>query len=102
MFSQLITWFLSAPVLGGMVLVLLALVSAIAVVAVSHTNRQMFGELQKLQYEQDSLDSKYGKLLLEQSAWTEYSRVEELSINKLAMLPVNPDVTVVIRQGIVQ
>lgn len=97
--SQLIVWFFRMPVFGGVLLVMIALASAIAVVAVSHGNRQMFGQLQEMKYERDSLDSEYEKLLLEQSAWTEYSRVEELSVEQLAMESVSPEDTIIIRRG---
>ena len=95
--NQLIEWSLQPRVVGGMILSGIALASALTVVAVAHGNRQIYAQLQSLQYERDRLDSDFEKLLLEQSAWTEYSRVEDLSTSKLLMRRVSPDVTVVVR-----
>ena len=61
------------------------LLSAFGVIYVVHLNRQLYGELQVLQAEQDALDYEYEKLLLEQSAWSDYSRVEKLSRRELTM-----------------
>jgi cell division protein FtsL len=50
----------------------------------------MYREIQVLQKENDDLQSEYEKLLLEQSAWANNSRVDEIARNKLQMVP--PDV----------
>jgi len=82
---KLITWLNSRSVLVTALLVMALAASALGVIYVVHLNRQLYGELQQLQAEQDSLDYEYEKLLLEQSAWSEYSRVEKVSRAQLAM-----------------
>jgi|TARA_Y100000310_G_scaffold343009_1_gene448715 cell division protein FtsL len=70
--------------------------SALSVIYVTHLNRQFYGQLQDLQKQKDLLESEYEKLLLEQSAWSEYSRVESLSVSRLAMkTPAVGDVVLV-------
>jgi cell division protein FtsL len=82
---KLINWLSSRSVLVTALLVMTIASSALGVIYVVHLNRQLYGELQQLQAEQDALDYEYEKLLLEQSAWSEYSRVEEVSRAQLAM-----------------
>lgn len=74
----------------------LFLVSALGVVYSAHTTRQMYGSLQTLQSNQDDLDSEYEKLLLEQSAWANYTRVEQLAREELKMIaPLAKDLVLV-------
>lgn len=82
---KLIEWLMNRSVTLGFVLIVALTFSAFAVIYVVHLNRQLYGELQQLQAEQDRLDYEYEKLLLEQSAWSEYSRVEKVSRSELAM-----------------
>ncbi len=70
-------------------LVLLLLVacvlSALAVVQMSHLNRQLTIQ-QDLNYQQrDQLDTEWRNLLLEQRALAEHSRVEEIARRQLNM-----------------
>ena len=78
--------------LGG-----LAICSALAVIAASHETRVMYRELQILQKEQDDLESEYEKLLLEQSAWANYTRVDQIAHQKLQMAPPDVEQVVVVR-----
>jgi cell division protein FtsL len=82
---RLIEWIMHRSVLVAVVLIVVLAFSAFGVIYVVHLNRQLYGELQQLQAEQDALDYEYEKLLLEQSAWSEYSRVEKVSRSELAM-----------------
>jgi cell division protein FtsL len=46
--------------------------------------------------ERDNLDSEYEKLLLEQSAWADYSRIDQVSREQLHMLaPTSKSIVVV-------
>ncbi len=81
----LLQWMMRRSVMVALVLIISLAASAIGVIYVVHLNRQLYGELQQLQAEQDALDYEYEKLLLEQSAWSEYSRVENVSRSELAM-----------------
>ncbi len=74
-------------ILLGMVL----LSSALGVVYTAHQTRQLYGELQALQQNQDQLDSEYARLLLEQSAWADFTRVDNISRNELEMRPPQRD-----------
>lgn len=78
------------------VLLLACILSALAVVQMSHLNRQLTIQ-QELNYSQrDQLDTEWRNLLLEQRALAEHSRVEEIARRQLNMQrPTgNRDVTV--------
>lgn len=97
---KLFKYLISPSVLTGLTLVLILLVSAVGVIYVVHLNRQLYGELQSLQKNQDDLDYEFEKLLLEQSAWSEYSRVEKISHSRLAMkIPAPNDIVMVKERG---
>jgi cell division protein FtsL len=85
--NKLSEWLISraASVFLALLLVTMLLASSVGVIYVVHKNRQLYGELQNLKKQQDFLDHEYEKLLLEQSAWSEYSRIEKVSQAKLAM-----------------
>lgn len=78
------------------VLLLACILSALAVVQMSHLNRQLTIQ-QELNYTQrDQLDTEWRNLLLEQRALAEHSRVEEIARRQLNMQrPAgNRDITV--------
>lgn len=70
-----------------LVLALLAacLLSALAVISVSHQTRVQYAQLQQLEREQQQLQTEWGQLLLEESAWSAPSRIERLAIERLEM-----------------
>ncbi|XOV87295.1 MAG: cell division protein FtsL [Pseudomonadota bacterium] len=76
----------------------LVFLSALGVVYSSHQTRQLYSALQEQQRQQDYLDSEYEKLLLEQSAWADYTRVDQLSREELNMLSPDPTSIVVVRK----
>lgn len=82
---RLLEWAMRRSVIGVFALMVILAISALSIIYVVHLNRQLYGELQQLEAEQDALDYEYEKLLLEQSAWSEYSRVEKVSRSELAM-----------------
>ncbi len=93
---ELYRWMLQRYVLLTLAALLVTVGSALSVIYVTHLNRQFYGQLQDLQKQKDLLESEYEKLLLEQSAWSEYSRVESLSVSRLAMkTPAVGDVVLV-------
>ena len=75
----------------SIVLVLVFLVSALSVIYVSHATRALYASLQTAQHASDTLDSEYEKLLLEQSVWAGYNRVDQLARETLQMR--SPDQT---------
>jgi len=84
------------------VLFLLAVLicSALAVVYSSHYSRALFHELKLQKQHRDDLETEWGQLLLEQSALSAHTRVEQLAEQKLNMLsPESKDIKLVISNG---
>ncbi|ALM52138.1 cell division protein FtsL [Halomonas huangheensis] len=72
------------------------LVTALAVISVSHQTRVQYAQLQQLEREQQQLQTEWGQLLLEESAWSAPSRIERLAIERLEMhLPDIHDIEVI-------
>jgi cell division protein FtsL len=70
--------------------------SAAAVVYARHQARDLFVRLEKLNAERDSLEMEWGRLQLEQSAWSSHAFVERVANAKLKMnLPQTRDVRIV-------
>lgn len=91
-----ITLRLSGQLLLVFVLLMLCLLSALAVITASHLTREQYGKLQQLESEHQQLQTEYGQLLLEQSAWSAPSRVERLASERLEMrLPEIEEIEVV-------
>ena len=63
----------------------LVIVSSQLVVYSSFEKRALVNELNVLHQQRDALQVEWGQLLLEQSAWGSYSRVEALVSNQLQM-----------------
>ena len=76
---------------------LLALVvaSAVAVVLHKHESRRAFVELQRLEDQRDRLQVQWGRLRLEQGAWSTHGRVERLAREKLDMVAPGGDALVI-------
>ncbi len=73
------------------------LISAIAVILSSHSNRQLLIEKEKALQERDRLDVEWRNLILEQGALTEHNRIESLVKEQLDMYRPNPEEEVVVR-----
>ncbi|MDR5859591.1 cell division protein FtsL [Halomonas eurihalina] len=72
------------------------LVTALAVIATSHEIRERYARLQQLENEQQQLQTEWGQLLLEESAWSSPSRIERLASQRLEMrLPDVDEVEVI-------
>lgn len=78
-------------------LTIAVVITAITVIELRHRNRLMFAGLQALQQERDELNIEWGKLLLEEGAWSQYNRVETIARNRLGMSLPGPDQVVVLR-----
>lgn len=63
----------------------LVLVTALAIVSVSHHGRQQVGELERLAHSNAGLAAQASRLKLEYSTLTEYSRVEKIAARELTM-----------------
>ncbi len=68
------------------VLFIAVLVTAIGLVYSKHLTRKLFVELQQLRKEVVSLDTEWGRLQLEQSAWSEHGRIERIARERLGMV----------------
>lgn len=75
------------------VLLFLVMSSAISVIYTKHESRKLFVELQQVNREIDELDIDWGRLQLEQSAWSSHGRVEKIARKRLDMrLPAADEV----------
>lgn len=88
----------SSPLLLLVVLlVVVCLGSALAVITTSHLTRDQYGRLQQLEREQQQLQTEWGQLLLEESAWSSPARIERLAMERLEMRLPDVDEVEVIR-----
>jgi cell division protein FtsL len=72
------------------------LASAAGVVFVKHEARTLFVDLEKLSAERDRLNIEWGRLQLEQSAWSTHAFVEQVANQKLRMtIPSATEVKIV-------
>ncbi|MGR4067727.1 cell division protein FtsL [Halomonas sp. LR3S48] len=78
-------------------LLLACLVSAMAVINASHQTRVQYVRLQQLERERDQLQTEWGQLLLEESAWSSPARIERLAVERLDMRLPHVDEVEVIR-----
>ena len=70
--------------------------SAAGVVYVKHEARTLFVELEKLSTQRDQLNIEWGRLQLEQSAWSAHGFVEQVANRQLHMtLPSATEVKIV-------
>jgi len=71
------------------VLIVVAVLSALAVVYTKYRVRMLFAETQRLEQVLNVADEEWGRLQLEQNTWAEHSRIEKLARTRLGMiLPV--------------
>jgi len=93
-----IVWLVMWRQLLVLALLSAVLISALGVSLSAHITRQLFANLQQASLQRDDLESEYEKLLLEQSAWASYSRLDQLARNDLNMrTPLTRDMVVVQR-----
>lgn len=72
------------------------LASAVGVIYTRHQARELFVHLEQLNAQRDALDMEWGRLQLEQSAWSSNAFVESVANRKMNMqLPQTPDVRIV-------
>ena len=78
-------------------LIAAVMTSAIAVVQVRYVSRTRFTELQALQATRDSYVTEWGRLLLEEGAWSQHRRIEATARARLGMDLPDPKHTVVVQ-----
>lgn len=85
-------------VLAVPLLWLAVLASAAGAIHAKHRSRELFVQLEKVNAERDRLDIEFGRLQLEQSAWSAHAFVENLATTDLRMrVPPPAQVEVVTR-----
>ena len=67
------------PLLAALIVV------SIAVIQMRHESRRLFVELQTQRSERDALNVEWGKLLLEEGAWSQHRRIEAMARQRLNM-----------------
>ena len=82
---------------GWLLLVaVLVMVSALAVSFSAHWSRQLLNELAGEMDVREKAQAEWGRLVLEQSTWTAYSRIERIATEQLGMkVPEPSDVILV-------
>ena len=74
------------------------LASSLAVIYSSFETRRLVAKHQFLQAENNSMQVEWGQLLLEQSTWGSYNRVEQLAGAKLKMRVPSPSEIVMVER----
>ena len=91
-----IRWFLRVPTLIVAFVIALVVLTCVGVSYSAYKTRQYYAELNELSVQADELEGEYEKLLLEQSAWAGYGRVDEISREALQMrAPLDSQIVVV-------
>lgn len=83
--------------LMGLVLATVLVISAVAVSYSVHQARKLTAQSQQLQREQYRLHTEWGQLLLEESTWGSFARVEQLARRELNMKQPAASERVVVR-----
>ena len=90
--SQQRPWFFVATV------ALLVVLSAISVIYSTYQTRKLVAEFQQLQNMRNDMEVEWGQLLLEQSTWGSFNRVERLASKRLKMIVPEPNKIVMVSQ----
>ncbi len=78
-------------------LFVLVLVSALMLIYSKHQSRKLFVELQQLNYQIDELNTEWGRLQLEQSAFSDHGRIERIARTRLSMVMPPSDEVIFIK-----
>jgi cell division protein FtsL len=69
-----------------LLLMMVAVGSALAVVYTKHRSRMLFAEVQRFEQELQEYEEEWGQLQLEQNTWAEHSRIERLARTRMEMI----------------
>jgi cell division protein FtsL len=72
------------------ILILIAVASALGVVHMKYRTRLLFSEIQRLQQINEAFDESLAQLQLEQNRWAERSRIDKEARERLGMAPPDP------------
>ena len=68
------------------ILFVVVMATAIGLVYSKHKTRKLFVDLQQLNKQVVNLNTEWGRLQLEQSAWSDHGRVEQIARQRLGMV----------------
>ena len=85
------------PMIGIGLLYLAVITTAVGLVYNKHLQRQYFIELQDLEGQQDHLRTEWERLQLEDSAWSNHARIEQIAADKLNMKAVATDDVIMLK-----
>ena len=74
----------------------MVVMSALGIVYMSHTQRNLVAQVEQLRMEQDQLDVEWRHLILEQNALSEHSRIQEQAREQLKMHRPGPNDEVIV------
>lgn len=77
-------------------LVAVLFASSLAKVWVVHVNRTTFTAVQSAQALRDEMNVEWGRLQIEQAAWSTHARVEQVATERLSMRVPDPDAVVIV------
>lgn len=83
----------------NLILMLIAVASALSTVAANHHARKLFVEMEREQARMRELEVEWGQLQLEQSTWAAHARVEKIAWDRLGMRPPVPGQIVSVEAG---
>ena len=77
-------------------LALALFVSALFKVWIVHVNRTTFTAVQAAHATRDEMNVEWGRLQIEQAAWSTHARIEQIAVERLAMHVADPDAVVIV------
>ncbi|RDI44769.1 cell division protein FtsL [Aquicella lusitana] len=80
------TYLLTRRQIAMLMLTLAVLMSALSMIYVTHTTREMYASYQHNLAEQNRLHVQRGQLLLERSTWMMQARIQKMAEEKLGMV----------------
>ena len=80
-----------------LLLILLAMFSALSVVQMKYRTRLLFSEVLKLQQVNEAYDEEFARLQFEQNKWAERERIEKEASTRLGMILPEPDAIISIK-----
>ena len=79
-----------------MALALALFASALFKVWIVHVNRTTFTAVQAANAARDEMNVEWGRLQIEQAAWSTHARIEQIAVERLSMRVVDPDAIVIV------
>ena len=81
-----------------LILIFLVMASSIAVSYSVHVSRKTVASLAVLEKQKHDIEVEWGRLLIEQSAWGAYGRVERIAAKQLGMIMPEPTSVVMLKK----